>query len=117
RRNRRFIAWSPRPSWRPAMIRRVNWPAKLSERRRGALRNGIYAVLEYILQPLGMLLAAPYLVWHLGAAQFGVWVLASAAVNSGNLISSGFGDAAIKYVAMARGRKDAEDVEQVVRGM
>jgi hypothetical protein len=53
---------------------------------RRTLLNGAYAVAEYISQPLGLLLAAPYLLHHLGAAQFGVWVLASAAVNSGNVL-------------------------------
>jgi O-antigen/teichoic acid export membrane protein len=53
----------------------------------------------------------------MGAAQFGVWVLASSAVNGGNALSTGFGDAAIKYVAMYRGRSDALGVARVVRGM
>ena len=83
---------------------------------RRALLNGAYAVAEYVSQPLGLLLSAPYLLHHLGAAQFGVWVLASAAVNSGNLVSSGFGDAAVKYVAMYRGRNDAAGIASVVRG-
>jgi len=64
-----------------------------------------------------MLLAAPYLLRHLGASQFGVWVLASAAVNSGNLLSSGFGDAAVKYGAMYHGRNDSSGVARIVRGM
>jgi O-antigen/teichoic acid export membrane protein len=72
---------------------------------------------EYISQPLGMLLAAPYLLRHLGASQFGVWVLASAAVNGGNLLSSGFGDAAVKYGAMYRGRNDPSGLARIVRGM
>jgi O-antigen/teichoic acid export membrane protein len=99
------------------VILRASGEHARSERRRGALRNAAYAVVEYLSQPLGILLAAPYLLRHLGAAQFGVWVLAGAAVNSGNLLSSGFGDAAIKYVAMYRGRGDSRGIERVVRGM
>jgi O-antigen/teichoic acid export membrane protein len=81
------------------------------------LWNGVFGILEYGSQPLGLLLTAPYLLRHMGAAQFGVWVLASAAVNSGNILSSGFGDAAVKYVAMYRGRGDLAGVARVVRGM
>jgi O-antigen/teichoic acid export membrane protein len=88
-----------------------------SSSRRRTLRNGLYAIAEYMSQPLGMLLAAPYLLRHLGASQFGVWVLASAAVYSGNIVSSGFGDAAVKYVAMYRGRNDAAGITRIVRGM
>jgi O-antigen/teichoic acid export membrane protein len=79
--------------------------------------NGSYAIAEYASLPLGLLLTAPYLLRHMGAAQFGIWVLASAAVNSGNTASSGFGDAAVKYVAMYRGRNDATGIARVVRGM
>jgi len=92
-------------------------PRLASTPGRPALANGLYSMAEYISQPLGMLLAAPYLLRHLGASQFGVWVLASAAVNGGNLLSSGFGDAAVKYGAMYRGRNDSSGFARIVRGM
>ena len=88
-----------------------------SGRKLLTLVNGAYAVAEYVTQPLGMLFAAPYLLRHLGVSQFGIWMLASAAVSSGSLLSSGFGDAAVKYVAMYRGRNDRQGVARVVRGM
>jgi O-antigen/teichoic acid export membrane protein len=85
--------------------------------RRAAIVNSSYAVADYVTQPLGMLVAAPYLLQHMGAGQFGVWMLASAAVSSGSLLSSGFGDAAVKYVSMYRGRDDWQGVTRIVRGM
>lgn len=88
-----------------------------SSHRRQTMLNGMHAIAEYVSQPLGMLLAAPYLLRHLGASQFGVWILASAAVYSGNIVSSGFGDAAVKYVAMYRGRNDSTSIARIVRGM
>jgi O-antigen/teichoic acid export membrane protein len=88
-----------------------------STQMRRTVANGVYAIAEYASQPVGLLLAVPYLLRHLGAAQFGVWVLASSAVNGGNALSTGFSDAAIKYVAMYRGRGDASGVTRVVRGM
>lgn len=81
------------------------------------MANGVYAVAEYISQPLGLLLSAPYLLRHLGTAQFGIWVLASSVVNGGNALSTGFGDAAIKYVAMYRGQGDASGVARIIRSM
>jgi O-antigen/teichoic acid export membrane protein len=42
-------------------------------------------------------------------------VLASAAVTSGILLSAGFGDAALKYIAAYRGNKDHAGVERTVR--
>jgi O-antigen/teichoic acid export membrane protein len=99
------------------MLARDNQTIPRLPRRRRARVNGLYAVAEYVSQPLGLLLTAPYLLRHLGASQFGIWVLASAAVNSGSILSSGFGDAAVKYVAMYRGRNDSSGVASVVRGM
>jgi O-antigen/teichoic acid export membrane protein len=64
-----------------------------------------------------MLLAAPFLIRHLGAAQYGVWVLAGAAVSSGGIVSGSFGDAAIKYVGDCRGRGDGPGVVRIVRNM
>jgi O-antigen/teichoic acid export membrane protein len=96
---------------------RSRQPGSLSIQSRATLLNSLSAVAEYASQPLGLLLAAPYLLRHMGASQFGIWVLASAAVNSGNTLSSGFGDAAIKYVAMYRGRDDSDGIARIVRGM
>jgi len=64
------------------------------------LSNAAYGVLDYAAHPLGMLLAAPMLLQHLGVAQYGVWVVATAVVSTGGVIASGFGDANIQYVAV-----------------
>lgn len=79
--------------------------------------NVVYGVADYLALPIGMLLAAPFLLRHLGTAQYGVWILASAAVSSGGIVSGGFGDAAIKYVGECRGRRDWQGVIRIVRSM
>jgi O-antigen/teichoic acid export membrane protein len=98
-------------------LERDNLYSSLARSKRSTLLNGLWSAAEYVSQPFGMLLTAPYLLRHLGAAQFGIWVLASAAVNSGNLLSSGFGDAAVKYGSMYRGRNDLSGVARIVRAM
>jgi O-antigen/teichoic acid export membrane protein len=62
-----------------------------------------------------MLLAAPFLLHHLGLAQYGLWMLATAAVTSTSLISTGFGDAALKYASMYRGTNDRKRMEDTLR--
>ena len=79
--------------------------------------NAFYGVADYLALPIGMLLAAPFLLRHLGTAQYGVWILASAAISSGGLISGSFGDAVIKYVGECRGRRDWPGVTRIVRNM
>jgi O-antigen/teichoic acid export membrane protein len=84
-----------------------------SKRARTSMRNSLYGAAEYVALPLGMLLATPLLLRHLGLAQFGIWMLASAAITSSNLISTGFGDAALKYASMYR--TDSKRFENTLR--
>jgi O-antigen/teichoic acid export membrane protein len=81
------------------------------------LKNGLLGALDYTAQPVLMLLATPLLLHRLGPSQYGVWALASALVSSGSLITSGFGDAAIKYVSSYRGQEDRQNIIRVVHGM
>jgi O-antigen/teichoic acid export membrane protein len=89
----------------------------VSDTERRGIANAIYGVADYLALPIGMLLAAPFLLRHLGTAQYGVWILASAAVSSGGIISGSFGDAVIKYVGECRGRQDWAGVISIVRNM
>jgi O-antigen/teichoic acid export membrane protein len=89
----------------------------MSDARLRGWTNAFYGVADYLVLPTGMLLAAPFLLRHLGTAQYGVWVLAGAAVSSGGIVSGGFGDAVIKYVGDRRGRGDWPGVIRIVRNM
>jgi O-antigen/teichoic acid export membrane protein len=88
---------------------------RASAKAQASVRNALYGTAEYIALPLTMLLAAPFLLHHLGLLQFGLWMLASAAVTSSNLIRTGFGDAAIKYASMYRGEGDCERLQHTLR--
>jgi O-antigen/teichoic acid export membrane protein len=79
------------------------------------LSNAAYGVFDYAAHPIGMLLVAPPLLHHLGVAQYGVWVIATAAVSGGSIIASGFGDANIQYIARLRSRGDVTAVQRSVR--
>ncbi len=85
--------------------------------RSGKYANAFYGVVDYLALPVGMLLSAPFLLRHLGVAQYGVWMLASAAVSSGGIISGSFGDAVIKYAAECRGRRDWLGITRIVRSI
>jgi O-antigen/teichoic acid export membrane protein len=89
----------------------------MSDTRWRGSANAFYGVADYLVLPLGMLFAAPFLLKHLGAAQYGVWILASATVSSGGTVSGGFGDAVIKYVGSCRGQRDWVGIARVVRSM
>ena len=89
----------------------------MSDRRRQGCANAFYGVADYLALPAGMLLAAPFLLRHLGAAQYGVWMLASATVSGGGTVAGSFGDAVVKYVGDCRARVDWPGVTRIVRTM
>ena len=67
---------------------------------RAHLSNAAFGLLDYAAYPVGMLLVAPIMLRNLGVAQYGVWAVATAAVNTGSIIASGFGDANIQHVLL-----------------
>ena len=81
------------------------------------LSNAAWGVLDYLAYPAAMLVAAPVLLHTLGVAQYGVWVVCTAAVSTGGIIASGFGDANIKYVAEQRTLGNSGALIRIVRSM
>jgi O-antigen/teichoic acid export membrane protein len=81
------------------------------------LANAIYGVLDYAAYPIGMLVVAPLVLHNLSAAQYGIWMVATAAVSTGGILASGFGDANIQYVASRRGAGDDGVLLNAVRSM
>jgi O-antigen/teichoic acid export membrane protein len=79
------------------------------------LSNAGYGILDYAVYPFGMLIVAPIALRNLGVGQFGVWMFANAALTTGSVIASGFGDANIRYVAMQRGSGDRANLVRAVR--
>ena len=77
--------------------------------------NAFYSVAEYIAQPLSMLAAAPFLVHKLGLQQYGIWMLVSAILGSMGILSTGFGDATVKYVSAYRGQNNPAGIERTIR--
>jgi len=70
---------------------------------RAHLSNAAYGVLDYVAYPAGMLFVAPIALRNLGTAQYGVWMIANAVLSIGSIVASGFGDANIRLMSMARG--------------
>ena len=77
----------------------------------GGGRNMSYSLLNYVSQPVLMLVATPLLLRGLGAREYGLWMLVNSILAAIGGLGSGFGDAAIKYVAHYRGRQDSEGVQ------
>ncbi|HEV2136046.1 MAG TPA: polysaccharide biosynthesis protein [Terracidiphilus sp.] len=79
------------------------------------LANCAFGTLDYLAYPAGMLLLAPAILSVLGIDRFGIWALANAVLMTGAVLASGFGDANIRSVAQARGRRDSDELGVTVR--
>jgi O-antigen/teichoic acid export membrane protein len=88
---------------------------RLSRNFRESAGNAFYSIAEYLAQPVSMLVAAPFLVHKLGLQQYGIWVLVSAILGSMGILSTGFGDATVKYVSAYRGQNNPSGVERTIR--
>jgi O-antigen/teichoic acid export membrane protein len=98
-------------------MRLHNITSLISNERRKAVANAIYGIADYLTFPIGMLLTAPFLLRHLGAGEYGVWILANAVVSSGGIVSGSSGDAIIKCAGMRREKHDFVGVQRIVRNM
>jgi len=65
-------------------------------------RNAAYSAADYLLSPLLMIGAAPFLVARLGLAQYGIWMLVNALVGTAAVVPMGLGDATVKFVSSYR---------------
>lgn len=95
-------------------IKKIN-ALRASRNFRESAQNACYSIAEYIAQPVSMLLAAPFLVHKLGLDQYGIWMLVSAILGSMGILSTGFGDATVKYVSTYRGQNNPAGVERTIR--
>jgi O-antigen/teichoic acid export membrane protein len=79
--------------------------------------NAGYGVLDYISYPAGMLLVAPVVLRRMGAAEYGLWMIATAVISAGGIIASGFSDACTQRVAQLRGAGEFRPMAHTVRSM
>ncbi len=81
------------------------------------LSNAGFGVLDYLSYPIGMLIVAPVVLHRIGAAEYGVWMIASSIISAGSILASGFGDACIQRVAQLRGGGEHANIFHTVQSM
>jgi O-antigen/teichoic acid export membrane protein len=79
------------------------------------LANAFFGVVDYLAYPVGLLLLAPVILRALGMVRYGIWAVATAAISTGAIIASGFGDANIRAVAIKLANGNRKDLINTVR--
>lgn len=75
----------------------------------------VWAGTEYLAYPFLMILATPFLIRHLGAGHFGLWMLVANVVGSWGLVNLGSALMITRYVAIHRDGAELEQAKQIVR--
>ena len=83
---------------------------------RDSASNATYGLIEYITQPVLIVLSAPFLVSRLGFDQYGIWMLVNAFTGTVGIFHVGLGDATIKYISAYRGKNDPAGVRRILSG-
>jgi O-antigen/teichoic acid export membrane protein len=81
------------------------------------ITNAAYGALDYASYPVGMLLVAPIILHRLGAAEYGLWMVATSVVSAGGIIASGFADVGIQQIAKFRGEGNTASMEGTIRAL
>ena len=84
------------------------------DRKRVSLTNPTWAVLEHASNPLLILLVTPWFLHRLGSELYGNWMLMTAAVAFGAILSTGTSAATIKSVSAAIGRQSIVGIKHAV---
>lgn len=77
-------------------------------------KNVVWSGIDFAAVPVGMLIATPILIYHLGLEQFGVLVLVNALVGFSAVFNFGFGDTTLKYVSHYMKLDDQKNAAQIV---
>jgi O-antigen/teichoic acid export membrane protein len=77
-------------------------------------RNSLSSLLAFLIPVAVALVSTPYIVYGLGEERFGIYMVTLSLVSFGGLLDLGFATAAVRFVAEARARGDAQQLSEVI---
>ncbi len=77
-------------------------------------RNSIFSLARTLLAVPLTLLLTPYIIWHLGKEEFGVWALVGVISSYAQLSDFGITESLIKFVAEYKSHEDVERINRLV---
>jgi O-antigen/teichoic acid export membrane protein len=80
------------------------------------LTNSAWAILEYVWNPVLLLICTPLFLKALGSERYGLWMLLVATVGFGAILNAGTGAATIKHVSAEIGEANSHQLQRVIQG-
>lgn len=82
--------------------------------RPSVLGNTSTSILRFVVAVVVTFVLTPYIIDHIGKADFGLWSLVFSLLGFLGLVDMGFATSTVKYVAECRGQADGERRNRVV---
>ena len=95
----------------------VAWAAKPERQLATVARNVSTRYLAILFETIIGLLMLPFNVEHLGAAQYGLWVLAGSVTLHFSVLDLGYGGSLVKFIAQYRAHRDARALNEIASTM
>lgn len=77
-------------------------------------RNTIFSTADHLWLLVLWAASTPVFIHTLGSDVFGVWILINAVIGLGGVMSLGFGEATVRYVALYRGQNKMGEVLRII---
>lgn len=86
----------------------------MTQRRPSVLGNTSTSILRFLVTVVATLVLTPFIIDHIGKADYGLWSLAFSILGFLGLVDMGFATSTVKYVAECRGQQDPERRNRLV---
>lgn len=95
----------------------ATWSAKPERQLATVARNISTRYLAILFETVLGLVMLPFNLNHLGAAQYGLWILVGSVTVHFSVLDLGYGGSLVKFVAQYRARRDSRALNQIASTM
>jgi O-antigen/teichoic acid export membrane protein len=95
----------------------ARWSAKPERQLATVARNISTRYLAILCETVLGLVMLPFNLNHLGAAQYGLWMLVSSVTVHFSVLDMGYGGSLVKFVAYYRARRDSQALNEIASTM
>lgn len=95
----------------------ATWSAKPERQLATVARNVSTRYLTILFETILGLIMLPFNLDHLGAAQYGLWVLIGSVTVHFSVLDMGYGGSLVKFVAQYRARRDTQALNEIASTM
>lgn len=105
------------PSEAPPAPVEVSWAPKRDKQFATVARNVSTRYLAILFETVIGLVMLPFNLHHLGAAQYGLWILVGSVTIHFSVLDLGYGGALVRFIAQYRAKRDSRALNEIASTM